>query len=217
MDRTRLVPSVAAVFAVVVIVVGCSAGPLVTPTPPPATTTATPAATADPSPSTTASTSAAPPLSERFTSTLHGFSMSYPEGWTTQAATEPWTGGGPALFREPPADFLYDPALTDHLFLSLASKPLGDSAPDEWVAEHLYECATGEPIAMDGASGLIGAADCNWAAVTTDGRGYMIWLHTSGDEAWLETVYDRAWFEEVLATVQLHPEDAVDAAPPATP
>ena len=22
--------------------------------------------------------------------------------------------------------------------------------------------------------------------------------------------YDRAWFEEVLATVQLHPEDAVD-------
>jgi hypothetical protein len=22
--------------------------------------------------------------------------------------------------------------------------------------------------------------------------------------------YDRAWFEEVLATVQMHPEDAVD-------
>jgi hypothetical protein len=29
-------------------------------------------------------------------------------------------------------------------------------------------------------------------------------------------MYDRAWFEEVLATVKLHPEDAVDAAPSAT-
>jgi hypothetical protein len=25
--------------------------------------------------------------------------------------------------------------------------------------------------------------------------------------------YDRAWFKEVLATVQLQPEDAVDVAP----
>lgn len=151
----------------------------------------------------------APPLTQSFTSTLHGISLSYPEGWTAQAATEPWTGA-PTFFREPPADFLYDPLRADHLFLSVASRPIGDSTPDEWVAGHLYECAESERIAVDGATGLIGASDCNMAAVATDGRGYVIWLYTSGDEAWLSSTYDRAWFEEVLATVQLHPEDAVD-------
>jgi hypothetical protein len=151
----------------------------------------------------------ASPLTESFTSTLHGVSVSYPEGWTAQAATEPWTGA-PVFFREPPADFLYDRDLTDHLFLSIASQPIGDSTPGEWVADHLYECAGTEPTSLDGATGLIGADGCNMAAVTTGGRGYIIWLYTSDDEAGLSTTYDRAWFEEVLATVQLHPEDAVD-------
>jgi hypothetical protein len=63
---------------------------------------------------------------------------------------------------------------------------------------------------VDGASGLIGSDGCNVAVVTTDGRGYWIELLTSGDEAWLASTYDRAWFEDVLATAQLHPEDAVD-------
>jgi hypothetical protein len=140
--------------------------------------------------------------------------MSYPEGWTAQAATEPWTGEF-LLFRVPPADVLYDPTLTDHLFLTIASQPIGDSTPEDWVAEKvtLEGCSVGEPIAVDGATGLIGADDCNVAAVTTDGRGYLIWLYTSGDEAWLSATYDRAWFEEVLASVQLQPEDAVDSAP----
>ena len=48
------------------------------------------------------------------------------------------------------------------------------------------------------------------AAVTTAGRGYWIQLYT-GDDA--PVTYDLAWFEEVLATVQLHPEDAVDTLP----
>ncbi len=48
------------------------------------------------------------------------------------------------------------------------------------------------------------------AVVTTDGRGYWIWLRTSNDDPAAVAPYDRAWFEEVLATVQLHPEDAVD-------
>ena len=46
------------------------------------------------------------------------------------------------------------------------------------------------------------------AVVTTAGRGYWIQLYT-GDRAPV-TGYDLAWFEEVLATVQLQPEDAVD-------
>ena len=158
------------------------------------------------------------PLTETFISTLHGISMSYPEEWTAQAATEPWTGGG-YVFDDPIADFLYDPTLTDHLFLTIASQPIGDSTPDEWVAEKLAldACAATEPIAVDGATGLIGAEGCNVVAVTTDGRGYYIALYTSDDEAWLSVTYDRAWLEGVLATVQLLPEDAVDVAPSASP
>jgi hypothetical protein len=180
-------------------------GPPVTPTPFPSAS-----ATSRPTPSPTS----APPLTQSFTSTLHGFSISYPEGWITQSATAPWPGG-PYDFRTPFGDFLYDPTLTDHLFLSIASQSIGDAPPDAWVAEKLTfeECTVTEPIAVDGATGLIGANGCNVAAVTIDGRGYLIWLYTSGDDAWLATTYDRAWFEEVLATIKLRPEDAVDVAP----
>lgn len=169
--------------------------------------TPTPEATAEPTPSATT----AQPLTQTFTSTLHGISLSYPEGWTAQPATEPWTGAQ-ANFGDPPADFLYDTALTDHLFLSIASQSIGDAVPEEWVAEELtlYECAATAGTTVDGAAGLIGAGDCNVAAVTTDGRGYVLALYTSGDEPWISVAYDRAWFEEVLGTVQLHPEDAVD-------
>ena len=145
--------------------------------------------------------------------------MSYPEGWTVQAATEPWTDEGILFFRVPQGDFLYDPTLTDHLFLAIASQPIGDSPLDEWAAAKLADedCAATEAIAVDGATGLIGADDCNVAAVTSNGRGYLIWLYTSGDEAWLSVTYDRAWFEDVLATVQLRPEDAVDMTPSPSP
>ena len=166
-----------------------------------------------PAPSQPRPPASAPPLTQSFTSTLHGISVSYPEGWTAQAATEPWTESPfSLLFGDPHADFLYDPTLTDHLFLTIASQPIGDSTPEEWVAEQLASdegCAATEPIAVDGAAGLIGV-DCDVAVVTTAGRGYMILLHTSDDDPPAVAAYDRAWFEEVLATVQLQPEDAVD-------
>jgi hypothetical protein len=62
---------------------------------------------------------------------------------------------------------------------------------------------------------VIGAGDCSphVVFVAKGDRGYLIMLRVSPDEPWLAPVYDRAWFESVLATVQLHPEDAVDAAP----
>jgi hypothetical protein len=105
--------------------------------------------------------------------------MSYPEGWDERAATGPWRGGIDN-FGATTSDFLYDPTLTDHLFLTITSRPIGDTTPDEWVAEQLTlgECVATEPIAVDGATGLIGADDCNAAAVTTDGRGYRTGAHT---------------------------------------
>ena len=76
-----------------------------------------------------------PPLTETFTSQMHGISVSYPEGWIARAATEPWTGTGGPNFIDPFADLLIDPAETEHLFLLLGSQPIGTSTPDEWVAE----------------------------------------------------------------------------------
>ena len=189
--------------AVLAVLLGACGGPDIQPTSSPEPT-ATPEATAEP----TLSPVAAPPLTQSFTSALHGFSVSYPEGWTAQAATEPWTDPTfPLLFGEPHADFLYDPALQADLFLTIASQPIGDSTPEDWAAEQLASdegCTATEPITVDGASGLIG---CTLAVVTTAGRGYWIQLYT-GDGA--PVTYDLAWLEEVLATAQLHPEDAVD-------
>jgi len=199
-------PVAAAVLAVLLgACVGAGSQPTSSPEP-----TATPEASTRP----TLAPSPAPPLTQSFTSTLHGISVSYPEGWTAQAATEPWTDRTfPLLFLVPQADFLYDQTLTDHLFLTMASQPIADSTPQEWVAEQMASdegCAATEPIAVDGATGLIGADGCNVAAVTTAGRGYWIELLTSGDEPSVGSTYDLAWFEEVLATVQLQPEDAVE-------
>jgi hypothetical protein len=170
-----------------------------------------PSATAEPTVPETASSPPAspPPLTQSFTSTLHGISMSFPEGWTAQAATEPWTASTfPLNFPVPQVDWLYDPTLTSDLFLAIASQPIGDFTPEGWVAEQMASeegCGTAtEPITVDAASGL----GCeSHAVVTAGGRGYWIQLYT-GDGAPL--TYDQTWFEEVLATVQLHPEDAVD-------
>ena len=103
----------------------------------------------------------APPLTQTFTSQMHGISVSYPEGWTARAATEPWTGtGGFALDPcDPSADVLDDP-LTDNLFLLFAL-----AADRQFHARRVGRrddgdrqlLAATEPIAVDGATGLIGA------------------------------------------------------------
>ncbi len=179
---------------------------------------AEPTATLAPSPSPAAS---APPLTQAFTSTLHGFSMSYPEGWTARAAADGWTDSTFSLnFQGSHADFLYDPILESDLFLTVASQPIGDSTPEDWVAEQMASdegCATTEPISVDGATGLIGATGCDVVVVTTDGQGYWIQLYTSSDDPLAVAPYDRAWFEEVLATVQLRPEDAAEPGSSTSP
>jgi hypothetical protein len=148
---------------------------------------------------------------------VHGLSVSYPAGWVTKAASEPWTGPEWS-FEDPKVDIVHDPSLDDHLFLGIGSVPLDATRADQWVADRMaaYECSATEPVTVDGASGSI-CVDGALALVSTGGRGYMILLYTSGDEGWLESVYDRAWFEDILATVDLRPEDAVDTAPSASP
>ena len=187
--------------AILAVLLGACAGVGGQPTSSPGPT-ATTEATAAPTPS----PNSLPPLTQTFTSTLHGISVSYPEGWSALAATEPWTDSTFALgFLAPDADFLYDPTLTSDLFLTMASQPIGDSTPEHWVAAQMASdegCTATEPVAVNAASGLIGSAGCNVAVVTTAGRGYWIQLYTGSDAP---VAYDMAWFKEVLATVQLHP------------
>lgn len=180
------------------------------------TPTAMPTPTLTPEPSPTPVPSP-PPLNQSFTSTLHGYSVSYPEGWLLQPATEPWTKSSePLPFTEPDGDRLYDPVLGDHLFLTVASQRIADSTPEDWVAQMASAggCTTTEPITVDGATGLIGSEGCDIVVVTSAGRGYWISLNASDDEGNFDpafvAAFDRTWFDEVLATVQLHPDDAVD-------
>lgn len=157
----------------------------------------------------------APPLSENFTSARNGITLAAPEGWTTRPATEAWEGGIPNT-SEATADAIYHRVLQDHLHLTIASMPLGEADADQWAADQYAsdfadECPDAQPVTVDGAAGVIGAGDCMHLVYVAKGdRGYLILLRVSGDEPWLAPVYDRAWFEELLATVQLRPEDAVD-------
>jgi hypothetical protein len=157
----------------------------------------------------------APPLSENFTSARNGITLAAPEGWTTRLATEAWEGGLP-LADAATADMIHDPVLMDHLLMTIASMPLGGEDADQWATDRFEAeadwCPDTKPITVDGATGVIGAGDCNphLLYVAKGDRGYLILLRVSPDEPWLAPVYDRAWFESVLATVQLTPEDAVD-------
>jgi hypothetical protein len=183
-----------------------SASPSITPAP---------TATTEPSPSPISP----PPLTQTFTSQMHGISMSYPEGWIARAATEPWTDRpGVPQFLHPGFDVLKDPVRDGELFLYVASRPTGETTPEDWVDWITMggRCPTTEPIVVDGATGVIG---CSSVKVTTAGREYLIGLYSPNinEVPAAEASRYRAWFEEVLATVQLHPEDAVDVAPSATP
>lgn len=222
----KLVPIAIGVVAVVAVVVigsrllpaapgGTAAGgPTAAPTAAPASAPTSEPTTA---PSPTPGTVAPPPLTQTFTSTQHGISLSYPEGWIARPATEPWTDHpGTPEYVDLGIDVLHDPVLTDHLFLNISSRPIVDTTPEAWVAASTG-CTTTEPIVVNGATGLIGTDDCKSVAVTSAGRGYWIQLLTSDDNPAAVAPYDRAWFEQVLATVQLQPDRALNAAASATP
>jgi hypothetical protein len=180
-----------------------------------------PSATAEPTvtPEPTSTPEAALSPTQRFTSPMHGISLSYPEGWTAQPATESWTTPTfPLDVEGADIDVLFDPNLgLGDLFLAIASQPIGDSTPEDWLAEQMASeegCAETEPVTVDDASGLTGVDNCTVVVVSTANRGYWIQLYT-GREA--PRAYDQTWFDEVLGTVQLHPEDAVDAAASPSP
>ena len=197
---------------------GIGGPPAATPSP---SVVATPTPTAEPTPEPTATPSPeppTPPLTGRFTSPSHGYTIAFPEGWRTRAATAPWTANVVDYFN--PGSDLLMPESPGNQFLALASQPLGDRTPAEWEAEvwqitidddpGAQECpAAAEPITIDGARGVLA---CDTAIVTDSGRGYVVRLWTSGDEPVGAALYDTAWLRSVLATMVLDPEGAVDAS-----
>ncbi|HET9755602.1 MAG TPA: hypothetical protein VFP66_03805 [Candidatus Limnocylindrales bacterium] len=156
---------------------------------------------------------------------MHGISISYPAGWVTRAATEPWVTGLPT-FGAAFSDVIHDATLDDHLFLNLTSQPLGSDTGEQWADRALNAEEWGdtcdppiESVSIGGGPGRV-VVHCGGsltAATWAGERAYQVILYTSTDEPSLDTTFDRDWFLEVLETVQLHPEAAVDAMPSASP
>jgi hypothetical protein len=185
---------------------------------------ASPSASPTPTFGATVSPAPPPPLTGTFTSDRHGFSIAYPEGWATQAATAPATSEFPG-FGSPEGDYMYDPDLQDHLFIVVVSMPLAGREGADWGDETLNRMATFgdcdlplDPVSLDGNPGLLCATTSTAVAWAGD-RGYVVVLYGSGDDPSAVARYDRAYFTDILASVRLQPEDAVDtpASPSASP
>jgi hypothetical protein len=163
--------------------------------------------------------------SSTFTSRIHGIAIDHPSGWQTRPATEPWTGE-PLDFDSPAADVIFDPGLGDRLYLVVASQPYGDVSRDAWREEVVdWLCtprggAAGSWTVDDADSFVITCGSTASAAlVFTDTRGYVIRLVVSNasDEPNLAGAYDWDWHKKVLETVDLRPQEALDApSPPAS-
>jgi hypothetical protein len=158
-----------------------------------------------------------PALTGTFTSSIHGISTAYPSGWTVTEALQPWRSGIPAQCDPQCSDRIVEKNF-DSPFLGLSSQPLAGLTGDAWLAKLLSEPGLGntcapqtEAVTIDGNPGQINVL-CPEGLLTaetwTEDRGYFIVLYR---------IDDVAWFKDILATVRLHPEDAVDTTPSLSP
>lgn len=212
-----------AAAAVVVIAVGAFAlwqlgpggpgGPTPAPTPT-ASATVAPSPTSPRTPAPAPTTYVPGALTQTFTSNLHGVSLMYPEGWVAQPATAPWSQGDPPIVIDPSGDKLLDADFGDHLFLTIASRPLGGTAFDAWLNDYLTTegCTPRAGATIPGADG-VRRSDCpgnTMAIASSGGRGYVFELRASSDNVELRALDTAALLDSILATVQFLPEDAVD-------
>jgi hypothetical protein len=156
-----------------------------------------------------------PELGQTFTSPINGLSIAHPAGWTVRAATEPWVTGG-AEDDKPWVDTVTDgPTTGASTFLVIASQQFPAGGGDQWSADYLAgntrnPCGAmvTEPVRVDGVAGVIDL-HCPMfyyeAILTGPDRGYAIALYGPTP--------DLEWFKQILATVKLHPENAVVAGP----
>ena len=166
--------------------------------------TASPRPTAAPSPAPTPPGSVLPPLTEQYTSSMHGMTVSYPAGWMLQPATEPWTSAelGELTQESAFADVIFEKEI-DTPFITLASQPLGGKTGEQWTSDFLAireGCGPTQPHTVDGIEGVITACgDGLLAVVASDELAFVVWLYR---------IDDMAYFEQILATVRLDPTAA---------
>ena len=161
-----------------------------------------------------------PPMQQTFFSERHGYTISYPAGWSSSPASQAWSppdwksGASPAE----PFDFLDGGGGAP--FVRAASAPLPDGLPNvnDWIDEYL---TFGDPIcvplreaqeliSIDGAPGRL-RDSCGEveATVVLDGRVYMFTLFLGSDQV----TNSRELFDAFAATIDLRPEDAALPSP----
>jgi len=177
--------------------------------PPVGATSPTPAS---PAPSSTGPTQSPLALTSTFTSSLSGYTVGYPDGWTATPATGSWWPGIQTLWGNPALDVLQNGS---QRFVA-ASQPLAPGmTPDQWYVGYcslggqVPACAgapaTWTPIPIGPATGYVdidgapaptpslkAGAPMFDAVAVVDGRGY---------EFTLDGAVDRSLFEHMLATV----------------
>lgn len=180
----------------------------------PGTATSQPSAAAGPS----AGASGLPALTKDFTSAVNGFSIKYPGDWKVTTATTTWpTGKITSNSDDPYTDGFNGSNLAVYV---ISQKLAAGTDPAAWIQEYqqgqelnyskLPACTVvkTEPIVIDGVTGVMDVtcpSDIFDAVVISGGRAY--------DFTFLGQPPDKAWFLDVLKTVKLHPETAVDSAP----
>ncbi len=174
------------------------------------------------SPSAAPGSSAPPALTAQFVSAVNGYSIAYPAQWKVTAASRSWASGS---LTSNPDDGTADAFNGTNVAIYVVSQKLAaDTTPAKRTqtflasldlnATRLPECtvAKSEPIVVDGVAGVMDVTCPSRvidAIVISGGRAYDFTL--GGDPP------DKTWFLEVLKMVKLHPKNAVDASPPATP
>ena len=166
-----------------------------------------------------------------FTSSEHGFSIAYGDGWSVAAATRPWPAGTEAALPPDPMLDAFTIPRTPMVFVGV-SQPLqpGVSAA-EWLATYeasypdlLPECWPApeqmERASIDGQAAWIhgGLPACQFteAIVSSGGRIYEFTGYAG------VAVFDRGLFDALIATIRLDPASAPTASasaasPAATP
>jgi hypothetical protein len=192
---------------------GPAATPLATPTPTPWAP-----ATVPPSPWPTV-----PPLTQTFTSNLHGYSVKYPAGWTATQATAGWPAGTELIWGDAGFDRLIDAAELQNATVRFSgtSQPLAaGQSVEAWIRALGGDPSASPKIAVGDLTGYLTFDEGPVTAagklapgehafdvvVVVDGRGY---------EFSLDGYLGRDDLAAMMATVVFDPASAVDptAAP----
>jgi hypothetical protein len=180
--------------------------------------TATPASQPGASAGPSAGLSGLPALTKDFTSAVNGFSIRYPGEWKATSATTTWPTG----MMTSDSDHPYTDAFngSNQAIYVISQKLAAATDPAAWIKEYqqgqelnysrLPACTVvkTEPIVVDGVTGVMDTTcptDIFDVVLITGGRAYDISFQGQPP--------DKAWALDVLKTLKLHPETAVDSSP----